>query len=344
MKENKVSLQIIIILLLVGLTSRVLGKNTVQESINEPDFGLIDSSLTPVQQGVYEFTATVQNTGDPATAGNVPISWENIIYDLALDDGNGTLVESDVGSDLNGDGDTLDSYDVTWFQNDTRNWDAIINDGVQDIHAYSFWEGPPENRKELRTYYINEEPKLFKLGSETHSLIFADNDYACFGLGDAHILNHPNTNFEIVFEQEGLDSSVSATDFEINGSPVEVNYTWEQLYYPYWEEVTLNQKVYLVPNEEFEIDQDEEVIFSCTITTIESVTCDVYLIMNWSPDGNIRSQWILFFQEDVEFEAITSTTAETEPSDSIGTPGFSFMFTLMIVLPVLIYIRKRKNT
>lgn len=253
-----------------------------------PEFILLDSSLSSSKPGVYQFIATIQNIGGSATVGIVPISWEKIIYDITLDNGIGTLVESNVDLDLNGDGDTLDTFDVSWFHNDTRNWDAIINDGVQDIHAYSLWEGPPENRKMLRTYYINGEPKLIKLGSETHTLIFADKDSACFGLGDAAIRCHPSPNFELIFEHEGSYSKISATDFEINELSVEVNQTHEGVYHPYFSEDPWIDKVYMVPNYASEITLGEKVTFSCTFIAHESIISDIFLIMNWSPDGNIR--------------------------------------------------------
>ncbi|UCG01908.1 MAG: hypothetical protein JSW11_20190 [Candidatus Heimdallarchaeota archaeon] len=287
------------------------------EAINRPYFIGTYLDILDVDTGVKEFKATVKNIGTQATAGDVPISWEKIIYDLPLDDGTGTLVENDVGQDLNGDGDTLDFFDVTWFHNDTRNWDAVVNDGVQDIHAYSFWEGPPEDRRELRTYYINEDPKLFKLGSETHSLLSADNDFAVFGLCDADILHHPNTNFELVFEHEGSFSSLRAIDFEINDEPVRINHTWDQLWYPYWEEIPWNDKVYIVPNSDLIIDQDEEVTFSCTFIAHEAVTSDFYLLLNWSPDGNTRYHWIPIIEEVTftlpDFSHVSSSLASTEP-------------------------------
>jgi len=267
-----------------------------------PEFILIDSSLSSNDPGIYQFTATIQNIGDPATAGIVPISWENIIYDLTLDNGIGTLVESDIDLDLNGDGDILDSFDVSWFHNDTRNWDAIINDGVHDIHAYSLWEGPPENRQMLRTYYINEEPKLIKLGSETHTLIFADKDSACFGLVNADIRRHPSPNFELIFEHKGSYSRINATNFEINQVSVEVNQTHESVYHPYFSEDLWTDKVYIVPNYASEISTGEKVTFSCAFIAHETIISDIYLIMTWSPDGNIRYIYQPF-GEEVSLEA-----------------------------------------
>lgn len=286
------------------------------EAINRPYFIGTDFDIIDVDTGIKQFGARVKNIGAPATAGDVPISWENIIYDLTLDDGTGTLIESDVGQDLNGDGDTLDSFDVTWFHNDTRNWDAVINDGVQDIHAYSLWEGPIGDRRVNRTYYINDESKVFTLGSETHTLLVADNDLAAFGLGNAQILHHPNTNFELVFEHEGAFSSLRATDFEINNQPVKLNHTWNQLWYPYWEEIPWNDKVYIVPNNDLVIDQDEEVTFSCTLIAHGVITTDVYLILNWSPDGNIRYYSIPFIEEVTfnlpDLSHVSSSLSSTE--------------------------------
>ena len=271
------------------------------EEINQPYFIPVNSTLTQIGTGMKQLTSTIKNLGTPMMVGVVPISWEKMIYDLPLVDGKGTLDENIVDQDLNGDGDKMDSFDVTWFHNETRHWDAIISDGVSDIHAYSLWEEPLETARAYRTYYINGKPKLFQLGSDTHSLYISDSEVAVFGLGDARILSHPCPNFEVVIEHEGVTSSVMTSDFKINNAPVEVNYTWSGLwssigYTPWTVQATI------VPNQLFKINSGNEVTFSCTLIANQPVICDIYILMNWSPDGNIRPHFIPFMGQRVLFD------------------------------------------
>ncbi|MFX0016624.1 MAG: right-handed parallel beta-helix repeat-containing protein [Candidatus Hermodarchaeota archaeon] len=252
-------------------------------------FNLIktETLLTPVQEGIYDFTVTIQNMSVPVSANSVPFSWENVYYELPLENGFGTLDENVVDLDLNGDSDKIDLFDVTWFYNETRSWDAIINDGFQDIHAYSIYEGLPEDPGRYRTYYIDGESKLFQLGTKMHSLYMVNKDLAVFGLEDVIILNHPSPNFVFVTFSPVID----VTDFHINNAPIEVNYT---------RSVTLPQfgwdlTCYIIPAQT--IGSAEVITFSCMILTQETMINNVGFRMNWSPDGNTRSQWDFFTQE-----------------------------------------------
>jgi hypothetical protein len=315
------------------------------EAINRPHFVSVDSSFTQVIPGSKQFMVTVKNIGAPATTGTVPIAWEKATYDVELTDGVGILIESAVGFDLNGDDDIMDSFEVTWFHNDTRNWDAIVNDGVQDLHTYSLWEGPPENRRENRSYYLDGKPKLFQLGTETHFLVFADETVACFGLGEGIILQHPSPNFELVFEHRGTFSSIVASNMELNGSAIEINYTREVLWYPYWEDVTWVDKFYIVPNQAIEINTGEIMTFSCTLTSDEDITSHLFLLVNWSPDENIRYHYIPFSGVDETFEAAdtsTTSTTTTTTTSTKGTPGF-LLLPLIILVPVLIPLTRKKS-
>lgn len=301
----------------------VLGSN----SINDVNFDLIDYFLeNSSKQGNYNFNVTVQNTGDAATAGVVPISWENIMYSISLSDGTGTLEESAVDLDLNGDGDKTDDFGVTWFHNDTRQWDAVINDGLNDIYAYSLNEGSAENPISPRTYFINGKPKTFELGTETHTLYGANNDEAMFGLGDAKIVNHPSPNYEFL-----IDSKISAADFKINGKTPEVNHTFTG--FDWTAETKIEFTAYIISELPFEIGAGEEVTFSCTFVAHENVTSVVYFIINWSYDGNTRRVWVPVFEEAYEFVAVAKTGS---------TPGFS-VITLLLSLISILFIFERKK-
>lgn len=341
LKTRKLFFIFTIVILLSGLTNRGLGKSTDLQAVNEPDFSVIASSLTPSGQGVYEFSVTVNNTGNAATVGEVPISWERNMHNISMINGNGILNESavDLDMDLNGDGDKLDSFTVTWFDNDTRDWDAIINNGTHDIHAYSFNEGPfvlPLNR----TYYINGKPKIFQLGSENHSLYWARSDAASFGLGDTVILSHPSPNFELA-----VDVNMGVTNIKINGAPVEVNHSWTGI------DWGREELIYIVPNIASEIGVGEQTTFSCTLIPPETKTTQILFLINWSPDGhNIRRIWV---PVDEFFSVVAQTTTTTTPTTTTtstqtttttteDTPGFSFLI-LLLLIPCLTYTKRRKK-
>ncbi|MFX1517926.1 MAG: hypothetical protein ACFFC6_16615 [Promethearchaeota archaeon] len=314
------------------------------EAINRPYFITIESDLITVNAYTKQITSTVKNIGAPATTGNVPISWEDIMYDLPLDDGEGTLDESVVDSDLNGDGDKDDTFDVRWDPSADRPWDAMV-DG---IHVYALRELPFESVN--RTYYLDGNSKLFKLGSETHTLYAASNDLASFGIGNAFIETHPCPNFAVI-----VLANVSASNFKINGMVVEADHMYSGI--QVWADGSIqNITGYYVPKQASKINTGEEVTFSGIFSSYETTTCDVYLMLNWSPDGNIRYFVNPLIETDVSLEATptpmptsttststSSTTTETEPTKSNGTPGFSFIICLLIVLPVL-HTWKKKNT
>lgn len=194
--------------------------------------------------------------------------------------------------DLNGDGDIQDSFEVTWFHNETRLWDAII-DGE---HGYAIFEGPPDDMRRLETYYLeNGQPKLFQLGNKTHTLQRENKDYGLFGLECQGIVTHPSPNFELYY----TTTSLSAVDFKINEIPVIEDYVWSgrELYPPSGE---MQSRVYLVPDYSFQIDTGETITISCTLITHDAVTCDIALLMNWSPDGNTRKRWVPIYHQAFE--------------------------------------------
>jgi len=239
---------------------------------------------------VYEFSVTVEHNGsDSATAGPVPIPWEKVSYDLPLTNGAGILAESTVNYDLNGDGDQIDTFDVTWSPNATRPWDATINDGIEDIHIYALDETPPGVFPSIRNPIINGMSKLFSLGSETHFLYRADNNAASFGLGEAYIHNHPGPNFELLL----FSSKVTAFDFKINDNPVDLDFsTTVYSIVDYIVNPPTDTPIYVVPAETFDISPGAQTNFSCTLVAHEATTFDIGLLLNWSPDGANRYRWI----------------------------------------------------
>ncbi|MFX0206060.1 MAG: hypothetical protein ACFFDT_08730 [Candidatus Hodarchaeota archaeon] len=325
-------------------------------TFNLPDFILDDSTLASSEPGVYQLTVTIKNIGAPATAGTVPISWDKFYYELPLLNGEGILDESIIDHDLNGDDDKYDTFDVKWFHNETRQWDAIID----NIYVYSLWEGPPDDPRSLETYYIDGMSKQFKLGSEIHFLIMANAESAQFGFSNIDVIDHPSPNFELYFNTTEL----SADNFKINGVSVDEDYKWSgRELYPLWSGEMFST-VYLIPDDSFAIDTGEIIKFSCRINVHKNTTCDMVLLVNWSPNDNVRLRWFPYaiFNEPFESPPIAPTTPTTTPTTPTTTPettpttskttsesaptipGFSFLTTLLITLPILVYIHRRKNT
>lgn len=317
-------------------------------STDGPDFTLINSTFTDVQpgSGVFQLNATIQNNGStPATTGTLPISWENRLFQIALLHGEGWLNESVAGLDLNGDGDKIDSFPVTWFHNETRPWDAIV-DGV---HAYALSEGPLEDPFFYfnRTYYIDGKSKLFQLGTKTHALYDASATMAYFGL-DAFILHHPSPNIQLflTFLDLNVAQNLNAIDFKINGESVEVNHTITLSEFQSNIELPpYDKKIYTIPNKAKIFDSGENVTFSCILRANKTITAFVGISINWSPDGNRRIN--KFFEINsptfvVNTTSTTSATSATSPT-SDGSPGFSILTTFPLLLLIVFLIRKRRN-
>jgi hypothetical protein len=283
---------ILIILLIMITANRTVKTYPLEQKVtNGPDFELVDFKLVPDdfyhQAGIYKLVATIKNNGSgSATSGEVPHAWEKIYYELTLANGVGTLDESLINHDLNGDSDKTDTFDVTWFHNDSRQWDAVIDGG----HAYSFWEGSPENPWKNQTFYVKGKPKLFQLGSVTHSLYFANNTIARFGLIDAQVLIHPSPNFELE-----LDSDLRAIGFLIDDDEVEVNYT--QTRERFIGGSSSNITVYVIPNHAFEIDNRTQITFKGLLLMNKTKMTHLELSMNWSPDAKEKETWRLIDQE-----------------------------------------------
>ncbi|MHA2227367.1 MAG: hypothetical protein ACXAC8_19275 [Candidatus Hodarchaeales archaeon] len=265
------------------------------QSNNEVDFHLLDYSLTIVQPGVMQFTATIQNEGiGSVTSGLVPISWEDSLLEIALSDGVGTLDENIFGSDLNGDGDSMDKFRVTWFYNNERSWDAILKDGLHNIHAYSIFEGPAEAPGSIRTYNIYGQPKFFQLGNQNHTLYMADDKRALFGLTNATVVKHPSPCFELI-----IDSKITATEFEISGEFVSANYSRT-----FTEDVLNDPRIttaYIIPIPTTGKWTGELLTFSCILIPDMSTTSDILLFINWSADEKTRILWLPFEISDISF-------------------------------------------
>ncbi|MFX0124625.1 MAG: hypothetical protein ACFFAE_13415 [Candidatus Hodarchaeota archaeon] len=289
-------------------------------SVNTPYFELEDYSLTLSKPGIYEFNIKVKNTGDPTSTGTVPIHWAELYYELRFDDGIGSLKENDANYDINGDGDKDDTFDVAW--NDSiRPWDATVDGN----YVYALCDHS-ERWNLNRSYYINDKPKLFQLGSKSHILQRATNEYAWFALG-ASIKQHPSPNLELVIEL-----NISATDFKVNGKSVKVDHSSVELFKPS-DGTPYYASAFIIPNEASEIKAGEDVTVSCTLTSHEEKTVMMFLIVNWSIDGIRRYIWVPINGDKHTYEAYTSTDGITA-----GSTGF----TLLLAFTSILMLRRKK--
>ena len=273
----------------------------------QPEFNLISSSITPISTGVYQLAVSLQNDGAPTTLGTLPISWEKLYYELPLVDGKGTLAESIVDLDLNGDEDKTDTFDVSWWYSETRKWDAKISGS----HVYSLCEGPSEAPWSVQTYYRHGKSKLFTLGNMTHALYMADNNVAAFGLGDVYIANHPSPNFLLYCNT----SDIHATDFHINGDSVAINHTWAGR--GIYQGMDLNSRIYISSHPQLVINTGDHVTFTCKLIGHWRTTpVDLILAVNWSPDSNTRLRRVPFSQELLvelpEFDLLDYSLTQTD--------------------------------
>jgi hypothetical protein len=314
------------------------------QTMNKPNFILLNSTLTEIQSeiGIYQFNATIHNNGSaPATTGTVPFSWESVVYGTPMSAGTGTLNESSLNLDLNGDGDITDTFLVQWFHNETRQTDALI-DGV---HVYSQWEGPPDDPYQNRTYFINGQSKLFQLGNKTHILYYVTEEAVFLGL-DAFILEHPGPNFHIGcnFNDVDVAQNFTVTDFRINNNPVKQNYS---IIYrknvldfgiPIFDSVS-----YIFPNQPTEISVGEIVTISFIIKADSTLLATLWYEINWSLDGNKRDSWMLEEIEAIPFVVNTTTTTTTFLTTTSRPVGSSFITLILVLISFTFLIHRRRR-
>ncbi|MHA2297566.1 MAG: hypothetical protein ACXAEU_04185 [Candidatus Hodarchaeales archaeon] len=329
------------------------------QAVDRPFFWIRDYSYPPGETGERQFTAIVINSGLPATAGTVQTSQEDIMYQIAIPFGSGTLDESELGMDLNGDDDQTDTFEVTLAGSDTREGDVNITDGTTEIHAYAIDERGVEYALcWVMNYTINGQSKIFQLGSENHSLYWADSveELVIFGLGNVVVLNHPSPIFQFNVESTGIDSldNLTVEDFKINGQDAELNYT-TSLIIKHVNAIPSMSKLYFVSKPGLEIATGEQVTFSCTIKATSNTTFKTSFRVNWSPDGIQRYIWWEGANEDglnitlysltstTPTTFTTSTTPPTPTTTSSRVPGFSFLTSAVLAVPIVLTRRRRKS-
>ncbi|UCE12935.1 MAG: hypothetical protein JSV04_12175 [Candidatus Heimdallarchaeota archaeon] len=331
---------VVLLLAFMLMTMRV--GNAIHLS-DAPAFSVVDYSFSKTPAGVSRLNATIQNDGEEASAKIATAFIEKMYFEMELENGAGSLNESYVGLDLNGDEDINDKFPINWRQpaeNYTRRWDAVI----AGRNVFGLYEGPLDDPGGVKSYYFEGEEKLFRLDNESslyHFLYMASNNFAAFGFDTREVLKVPSPFFVLYFSM----AEVTADNFRINEETVKANFTTRVQ--EVWSNGTRgNSTLYFVTNE-MGIDAAEEVNFLCEFVSKENTTSTVFLNMEWSPDGNARYRWN-FFSEKLVLKAgtvtSTTTTTTTTTTEEGGAPGFLLIPVLSVMTILLVFkkLRKRK--
>ncbi len=325
------------------------------QAIDAPYFGLIEDKRVETGEGDLEFSITLKNYGVPTDTGTLLIPWEERTYELAMVNGEGVLNESVIDFDLNGDGDKKDTYEVTWFHNETRVCDAIIDGNhVYAIQDYGVsGEGIAFGH---RNYSINGKSKFFQLGNITHSMYYCYEHVATFGLGLISLGIHPSPNIQLMAHFFNLSvtefniEDISIGDFKINDQPIQPNYTIS-IMTKILDEKSSVVLFNIIPLKTTKIESQEKIVFSWNIKSLgmETIIIDILRIwVNWSPDGELRYIWAPFYKETILLSphktttsTISSTTSTTTTSEP--TSAFSFLSCFSLIIPVVYSYRHRKH-
>ena len=332
------SLPIILFLLVIGC-----GQSYPQEIKAEgaPEFVQKNKlQLSYIKNGVGKFEVTIRNNGSaPATTGTQPSFWETVEYQLRLSDGEGTLNESVIGLDLDGNGKKTDTFEVRCVGNATRPYDATI-DG---IHVYSLVEGDG-----IFNFSIKGISKYFQLGSDKEHVMWYANgsDDRAFFYFDVFSKYLPSPSIAWILSTWDLITIeyVTISDFRINGTLVEANLTHDTTTIDSQGDAA-NHRWHIIPNQAFEIGVGEELNLSCIVTATKTVKIDLWLVISWSPDNINRDFWNFqdqgFIATYFQVNESSTTTPTTSTTTSDDTPGFSFFPEFTLILLVTFLIRKK---
>jgi hypothetical protein len=333
----------LILILLISIFIAIGGVKSYPQKLTSddfPDFEQTSFIFNVTQNGVGKVEAAIRNNGSaPATTGAVPSTWEKVLLTMTLSSGEGTINESFVDFDIDGDGDKADTFDVRWSPTPNRSMDATV-DGD---HVYSLYEDDGSYN-----FSVNGISKYFQLGSDKqHAMYYASEDYAEF-MFDVVQKYLPNPT--IIWKLSTWDLStiehVTVTDFTINGEAVEVNLTHNSKQFLSDLE-PVDERWYVIPNQAFEIGVGETVDLSCILTADRTVTIDLGLIITWSLD-NINRFWRNFIWEGLTAytfevnEPTTTTSATLSVTTSTNGLGFSFLPEFALILLIAFSVHKKK--
>ncbi|MHA2248199.1 MAG: hypothetical protein ACXADY_24835, partial [Candidatus Hodarchaeales archaeon] len=267
---------LLILILLISIFIAIGGMKSYPQELKAdeaPNFEQTSFSFELIKNGVGKVEATIRNNGSaPATTGTMPSVWEKVYFMITLSNGEGIINESIVDHDLDGDGDKTDIFEVRWSPSPTRPMDATV-DGV---HVYSLDEDDGSNN-----FSINGISKFFQLGDEVsamHALVRADEDEADFLFYVVQKFLPTPTIFWILSTWDfSTVEHVTVTDFKINGEAVELNFTHDKVNLAD-NGMGADERVYVIPNQAFEIGVGETVDLSCILTANRNVTIDLFLV------------------------------------------------------------------
>jgi len=258
-----------------------------------PLFRLVSSEVQTVEGGINA-TLTFQNYGFNASSGSVWIPWEKLYYGMVLSGSppTGSISESLLTFDVNGDGDTLDVFPVRYVDNKTVEVDGVLANAMV----------PPENRIVYDSvgHYDIFEMNSFKLGSKNHTVyrIYYNSErqqaYVGFGL-DTLFHYHPSPNILFVIEQVGasIDAIPKAeiVSLKLNGTPTQPEFSWTSSGFDESLGAWLAGKAYVFPVGFLQSNDTFTVQLSIQG---EPGSYAVYAILNWAPNEIHRYRYIVY--------------------------------------------------
>jgi hypothetical protein len=261
-----------------------------------PLFELASSSVAEAEGGA-DITLTFHTLNSTATTGSVWIPEEQIVCNVELTSSgsgapSGNLNETALTFDINGDGDTADTFPVKYVDNSTAEIDG----------ATAQAQLPPGRRVAYNTptglgFYYRYDKTSFQLGSKTHTLhkitypTSSGVGYAEFGLSST-FQNHPSPCLQLILEQVGESitdtPAVEIVNAKINGAalPVESTQSEAAPHEPTGQWLVDKTYAYSLGA----LEQDE----TYTVTASVRGAPGTYLLMpvvNWSPDGVNRYRY-----------------------------------------------------
>jgi hypothetical protein len=285
-----------------------------------PLFKLVGGGVQKVDGGL-DAALTFQNYGFNASAGSVWVPWEKLYYGMMLygSPPTGSINETLLTFDVNGDGDTSDAFPVRYIDNKTIEVDGITVNVML----------PPENRifyDGVGRYDIFEM-NSFTLGTKNHTVyrIYYDRErqvaYVGFGL-ESSFRYHPSPNIELVLEQVAPSINAILNDeivsFKLNGESVLPEFTLIAHSFDESLGVWLVSKAYIFPVGFLQTNQTFTIQLSIRG---EPGSYAAYAMLNWAPNKTHRYRYIVYDACETYF-AVSGTThksisfnGETYPID-----------------------------
>jgi len=253
-------------------------------------------------EGGLNVTLTFYNYGCNATTGNVWLPWDRVFCSVSFngEPPTGILNESLLTFDVNGDGDSTDSFTVQFIDNETVAIDGVTAKALMAPEGRVYYDSVG--------LYDVMEMNSFQLGLKNHTLYRVNYrtdigaGAAGFGL-DSFFRYHPGPNMLFIIEDVGASinstSRAQITDVEINGIPSLLDFNWTGS----WPDPVIEGQWYV----------DSAYVYptgfigsNTTFTVHLSIKGEVgtYLLMtiiNWSPDSIHRYRYLVIDAVEIPF-------------------------------------------